>query len=82
MSNTSTPTATHVAAEVRAEMARQRKTGMDLAELLGCSQSSAARRMSGETPLSLNEVYAVARWLGVSVSALVPSEPPVAAKPA
>lgn len=54
------------AGALRAEMARQKKSSVDLASLLGCSQSSAARRMSGETPLDLDDIAAIARWLGVT----------------
>lgn len=55
-----------VAAEVRAEMGRQRKTGVELAAVLGISQQSASRRLRGETGLDLDEVAVVAEWLGVA----------------
>lgn len=55
-----------VAAEVRAEMGRQRKTGVELATVLGISQQSASRRLRGETGLDLDEVAVVAEWLGVA----------------
>lgn len=56
---------------LRAEMSRQRKTSSDLASILHCSQSSASRRMTGDVGLDLDEVQAVADWLGISVPALL-----------
>jgi transcriptional regulator with XRE-family HTH domain len=57
-------------------MADQRKKGRELADLLNKSQSSASRRMRGETPLNLNELETVAPWLGVSISRLTGNEIP------
>lgn len=58
----------YAAGALRAEMAREKKSSADLASVLGCSQSSAARRMSGDTPLDLDDIAAIARWLGVAES--------------
>lgn len=54
-------------------MARQRprKTSIDLAKALGISQSSASRRMTGETGLDLDELEAVAAWLNVPISSFL-----------
>lgn len=60
-----------VAAELRAEMARQRKTTTDLAYALKISQSSASLRYSGKQTLTLDEVGIVAEWLGVPLTALL-----------
>ena len=60
-----------VAAEIRAEMARQRKTGIELASLLDLSQQSASRRVNGETDIDLDELEVIAGWLGVDVPALL-----------
>ena len=68
----STPTLrTAVAGELRAEMARQRKTGVDLAHVLNCSQQSASRRMTGATPLTLDDIAAISDWLGIPPSSLI-----------
>lgn len=64
-------TAQRVAGALRAEMARQRKTGLDLARLLNCSQSSASRRMVGEKSLDLDELGLVAEWLDVPLTTLL-----------
>lgn len=57
-----------VAAEVRAEVARQRISQTRLAEHLSISQAGISRRLSGDTPFDLNELTAVAKFLGVPVS--------------
>jgi transcriptional regulator with XRE-family HTH domain len=58
-----------VAAEMRAEMARQRKTVNDLASLLQVSQSAASRRYNGEVDISFDELAVVADWLRVEFTA-------------
>lgn len=60
---------------IRAEMARKRKNQSELAAILGVSQAGVSRRLKGTTPFTVNELYAVARWLGVSVKALVEDDP-------
>jgi transcriptional regulator with XRE-family HTH domain len=65
---------TVAARELRAAMARQNRKGKDLARLLGCSKQSAYRRMNGETPLNLNELELLARWLKVTVTTLLPAD--------
>jgi len=63
-----------VAAEVRAELARKRIPQSDLAEVLGVSQAGISRRLSGATPFDVNELAAVAAFLGVPVGKLMPAE--------
>jgi transcriptional regulator with XRE-family HTH domain len=55
------------AARLRAEMARQKRSGVDLAKVLHISQQSASRRINGDTALTLDELAAAAEWLGLSV---------------
>jgi transcriptional regulator with XRE-family HTH domain len=59
-----------VASEVRAELARKRIPQADLAEVLGVSQAGISRRLSGDTPFDVNEVAAVADFLGVPIALL------------
>lgn len=59
-----------VAGEIRAELARQRKSQAELASQLGVSRPWLSRRLSGETPLSVGDVVVMADALGVPVSAL------------
>lgn len=63
-----------VAAEVRAEMARQRKTGRELASLLSITQQSASRRLNASTDLSLDELDIIARWLAKPIQYFLGSE--------
>jgi cyanate lyase len=58
----------HAAAEVRAELARQRKTQSALAEALGRSEAYVTRRLTGEVAFNLEEIESVAGFLGVPTS--------------
>ena len=58
-----------VAAEIRAEMGRQRRTGHSLAAQLGWSDMYLSRRLSGRGPLNLDDVEAIATALEVPVTA-------------
>lgn len=60
--------AVSVADEVRAELARQRKTATELAVVLGITQHTAGRRLNGGTPFNIIELFAVASWLGLTVA--------------
>ena len=54
-----------VAGEIRAEMARQRKTISELGEIIGKSRTMAHQRYTGAQEFSINETELVAKWLGV-----------------
>ena len=75
--------ASRVAAEVRAEMARQGVTQQALADRLGWPQSRLSRRIALEggkhkaSPFDMRELGDVADALGVSVMRLIPVEVPV-----
>lgn len=60
-----------VAGNLRAEMARQKLSGVDLAALLKCSQQSASRRVTGAQAIDLDELPLIADWLGVNLFDLV-----------
>ena len=60
-----------VAAEVRAEMGRQRRSGADLARHLNRSHQTISRRLNGESPWDVDDLAAVAAWLGVSLDRLL-----------
>lgn len=66
-----------IAAEVRAEMARQGISQQALADRLGWLQNRLSRRLTdGKTavPFTVAELTAVAAALGVSMSQFVPAE--------
>jgi transcriptional regulator with XRE-family HTH domain len=60
-----------VIAEVRAEMARQRRGQVELATALGWSQAALSRRLTGSVAFSTDELAQVAGFLGVPISQLV-----------
>ena len=62
------PLYSRVAAEVRAEMGRQRFSGTRLARHLKVSQAFISRRLTGQVPFDVAELEAVAEVLNVPVS--------------
>lgn len=72
---TTADTAHTTAGNLRAELGRQKRKKSELALLLGISPAAVTRRVSGETPLDVNELCAIAAWLDVPVTALLPSQP-------
>lgn len=63
-----------VAAEIRAELGRQRTTIVDLSNRTGDAPRSLARRLKGEAPLDVEQLAEIARALGKPVTAFLPSE--------
>ncbi|MHC9046743.1 helix-turn-helix domain-containing protein [Microbacterium saperdae] len=62
---------TRLADEIRAELARQRKTAGELGAVLGITQHTIGRRLNGGTPFNAIELMQTASWLGMSLSELV-----------
>lgn len=60
-----------VAAEIRAELGRQRLSQTDLARRLGVSRPWVSRRLSGQTALSIADIARIADDLGVAVTHFV-----------
>lgn len=73
-SPTPTEYAEAVAAEVRAEMGRKRKSQADLAATLAITTATAGRRLSGEVPFDVIELMRVADWLDVDLLQLMPAK--------
>ena len=61
------------AANIRAEMARQRISGRELARRLDMNPTSLARRVAGDVDISLDELAHIADALRVTVAALLPT---------
>lgn len=77
-----TPTQ-RIAAEIRAEMARQQRSQRELADALSYTQQAVSRRLAGHVAIDLNELDLIARFLGVSVAHLMRLDTPtIAAIPA
>jgi transcriptional regulator with XRE-family HTH domain len=60
-----------VAAEIRAEMGRQRKSQDDLADVLGIARSVISLRLNGHRPFKLAEVELLADYFGVPITSLI-----------
>jgi predicted XRE-type DNA-binding protein len=63
-----------IAAEVRAELARQQKTQRDVAEWLNLPQPSVSLRLQGERSFRGEELKILADRLGVPVDSFMPTE--------
>lgn len=63
--------AQRVAAEIRGLMAKRKLTGADLAHFLNVHRSTAARRVNGESDLTIDEIVDIAAWLDVPVTRLI-----------
>lgn len=61
-----------VAANIRAEMARQRIPQTAIAAALGITQQSVSNRINGRVPIDVDELAVFARLLGVPVASLLP----------
>ena len=61
-------TATTIAANVRAEVARTRTSQANLAAILNLSQSSVSMRLRGATPFSAHELATIATHLDIPVN--------------
>lgn len=64
-------TSVALADEIRAELARQRRTGQELAETLEITAHTAGRRLSGAVPFDVVELAHIGQWLGVDPSTLL-----------
>lgn len=67
-------TDTLVAANVRAELARQRKSGRAVAEALNLPASTLSRRLSGVVPFTVAELANLAEYLDVPLARFVPED--------
>jgi hypothetical protein len=67
-----TSPAQQVAAEVRAEMARQMRTQTQMVEALGHSQQWWSRRLTGAVAFDITELMAIAEWLQIDLMQLLP----------
>lgn len=61
-----------VADEIRVAMTRRRMSGRDLAKKLDVSPSWVSYRLSGRQPIDLNDLFRIAKALGVGVHQLLP----------
>lgn len=74
MTTGTAPIKQRVASEVRANMARQRISGSELARRIGVSQPYLHRRISGEIPFDIDDLARVAEALNVTIADLLPRD--------
>lgn len=60
-----------VSEEIRAELARQKKSVNGLAEYIGSPISTIRRSVNGHRPFTLDELDATAAYLGIGVIELI-----------
>jgi len=63
-----------VAANVRAEMARQQYTQTSFAKKLGRTQQALSQRLCGRVPFDVAELNRIAEILGVPLADLLPEQ--------
>lgn len=73
MTNRPGPLGQKIAAELRAELGRQRHSGRWLAQQIGAPQNTVNRWLGGETAPNLDALDAMCRALGLSVGDLLVS---------
>lgn len=59
-----------LAAELRAELAVQRRTASDMAGVLGIAPHTIGRRLAGKSSFSVIEMATAAEWLGMTPEVL------------
>jgi transcriptional regulator with XRE-family HTH domain len=60
-----------LAAELRSELAVQRRTANELAGVLGITPHTVGRRLSGKSSFNVVEMATAAEWLGISTESLL-----------
>lgn len=66
-----------VIGEVRAHLARQRRSAQSVALQLGWTQRYFSRRLTGQVPFTIDDLAAIAEVLDVPISALLEAPVPV-----
>lgn len=61
-----------IAEEIRALLARRRMSASELARVIGVTQPYISRRLTGDTPLDVDDLAKIADALGVHISDLLP----------
>lgn len=68
------PTTVVIADNVRAELARARRSQTQAAAAIGLSQPSMSRRLMGEVDFTVPELMSLAAWLEVELARLLPPD--------
>lgn len=67
-------THTDLTSELRAAMARKGIRSGELMPILGKTHATVSRKMSGQIPITLDELAAIAKFLDVPLASLLPTE--------
>lgn len=65
------PFTERVAAELRAELSRQRRTASQMSTELHIPRSTLGKRLVGNGALDTDQLAAITRWLGVTIEEIV-----------
>lgn len=65
---------TSIAEELRAFLARRRISGRQLAAMLGWAPQYLSRRMTGQIPFTMGELYLISQVLDIPLQSLLPAE--------
>lgn len=60
------------AGSIRAELARRKISGRQMGTDLGWTRNKTQRRLSGDHPLTIDELVAVARYLDIPLAQIAP----------
>lgn len=71
MNPPATPIKDALAAELRAQVARRRLPHADIAQALGVTPSAFSRKLSGQNPISVDELAVIARLLDTTADELI-----------
>lgn len=61
-------------------LAKQRRSGRQLGAAVGWSAGTIVRKLRGESPLTIDELYAAAGFLGLEPAELLPSRETLAGR--
>lgn len=68
MNSTQAP---RIAGNLRAEMARRGVTQQQVAEVLGLSQSAVSRRLLGQAPISIDQLFEITERFGIDMASII-----------
>ena len=66
--NTQVP---RITGNLRAEMARRGITQQQVADVLGLSQAAVSRRLLGQSPISIDQLFAITEHFGIDMASII-----------
>lgn len=68
MNSAQTP---RITGNLRAEMARRGITQQQVAEILGLSRAAVSRRLLGQSPISIDELFEITEHFGIDMASII-----------